>query len=284
MTVVIDGEVVDAPGTDMEALEQRLMGLAGVSVEQREAEITATLEQSAQLLTLVSQATDPARFASAGKAAAEMAAQYAKRLDVSKDMVLDAQVQQRRWEKALWDAVEEGQRRGDIATRSSAARESALEREALKRGEQGVADSNSLPRISDFMTTSERTSHHATGRYGIAEMSTGVSDADFMEALSDARDEGNVSRANVVRKIKEAKGTAPAAEPTRKGDPKRAKKQIDTLRRLVNSLEGTQIILDDFARAGLDPAITDEEANEIIAGLDTFVRAIGRVKKSLNGN
>lgn len=48
------------------------------------------------------------------------------------------------------------------------------------------------------MTTSERTSHHATGRFGIAEMSTGVSDADFMEALTTARDEGNLSRANVV--------------------------------------------------------------------------------------
>ena len=277
MTVVIDGEVVDAPGTDMEALEQRLMGLSAVSVEQREAEITATLEQSAQLLALVSQASDPARFASAGKSAAAMASEYSKRLGVSKDIVLDAQVQQRRWERALGVAIREGQARGEIADRSSGASVGALKREAAKRGEQADLDSIHLRSAGDYFTNG--TDGHQT--YAVTD---NVTDAEFDTALDEARGESNVSRANVVRKIKEAKGTAPVAEPTRKGDPKRAKKQLDTLRRLVNSLEGTQVILDDFTRAGLDPAITDEEADEIIAGLDTFVRAIGRVKKSLNGN
>lgn len=284
MTVVIDGEVVDAPGTDMEALEQRLMGLSAVSVEQREAEITATLEQSAQLLALVSQASDPARFASAGKNAAAMASEYSKRLGVSKDIILDAQVQQRRWEIALGEALRAGQAEGKILTRSASARDAALIREAKKRGEQADVDNICLPKMSDFAAHSELTTHEPSGRYGIFPMVDGVSVAEREGALEEARAEGNVSRANVVRKIKEAKGTSPAPEPTRKGDPKRAKKQIDTLRRLVNSLEGTQIILDDFTHAGLDPAITDEEADEIIAGLDAFVRAIGRVKKSLNGN
>ena len=266
MTVVIDGEVVDAPGTDMEALEQRLMGLSAVSVEQREAEITATLEQSAQLLALVSQATDPARFAAAGKSAAAMASEYSKRLGVSKDIVLDAQVQQRRWEISLGAAMRDGQARGEIRVRGGANPQSAVSPYDFAKdhelyGDKRGSDSN-----------------------GIYAMVDGVSREEQDGALTQARAEGNVSRANVVRKIKEAKGTAPAAEPTRKGDPKRAKKQLDTLRRLVTSLEGTQVILDDFSHAGLDPAITDEEANEIIAGLDTFVRAIGRVKKSLNGN
>lgn len=271
MTVVIDGEVVDAPGTDMEALEQRLMGLSAVSVEQREAEITATLEQSAQLLALVSQATDPARFASAGKNAAAMASEYSKRLGVSKDIVLDAQVQQRRWEIALGAAIREGQERGEI-------------RKKGQRDPWGAEDSRQSTRLSrpeDYASHSELIGRGGAGIYGLVDGST---PDERSAALDAARKEGNVSRASVVRKIKEAKGTAPAPEPTRKGDPRRAKKQIDTLRRLVNSLEGTQIILDDFTRAGLDPAITDEEAGEIIAGLDTFVRAIGRVKKSLNGN
>ena len=270
MTVVIDGEVVDAPGTDMEALEQRLMGLSAVSVEQREAEITATLEQSAQLLALVSQASDPARFASAGKNAAAMASEYSKRLGVSKDIVLDAQVQQRRWERALGVAIREGQERGLIATSGGD-----------RRSNPSAQDLKSAPRPTDYAGRHELHASSGPGIYNITDNVTGL---EFDTALDEAQAEGNVSRANVARKIKEAKGTAPVAEPTRKGDPKRAKKQIDTLRRLVNSLEGTQIILDDFTRAGLDPAITDEEASEIIAGLDTFVRAIGRVKKSLNGN
>lgn len=275
MTVVIDGEVVDAPGTDMEALEQRLMGLSAVSVEQREAEITATLEQSAQLLTLVSQASDPARFAAAGKSAAAMASEYSKRLGVSKDIILDAQVQQRRWERALGVAIREGQEAGVVETPSEA-------RSRATRIRDQINHTNLIkPRPLDYAKAHELQGVRGDGIYA---MTDNVDPADFDIALDEARSGGNVSRANVVRKIKEANGTAPAAEPTRKGDPKRAKKQIDTLRRLVNSLEGTQIILDDFTRAGLDPAITDEEANEIIAGLDTFVRAIGRVKKSLNGN
>ena len=275
MTVVIDGEVVDAPGTDMEALEQRLMGLSAVSVEQREAEITATLEQSAQLLALVSQATDPARFASAGKSAAAMASEYSKRLGVSKDIILDAQVQQRRWERALGVAIREGQEMGVVETPSEA-------RSRATRIRDQINHTNLIkPRPLDYAKAHELQGVRGDGIYA---MTDNVDPADFDIALNEARSGGNVSRANVVRKIKEANGTAPVAEPTRKGDPKRAKKQIDTLRRLVNSLEGTQIILDDFTRAGLDPAITDEEANEIIAGLDTFVRAIGRVKKSLNGN
>lgn len=273
MTVVIDGEVVDAPGTDMEALEQRLMGLSAVSVEQREAEITATLEQSAQLLALVSQATDPARFASAGKNAAAMASEYSKRLGVSKDIVLDAQVQQRRWEIALGDSIRDGQSRGEIG-----ARRDNRYTMATTTSDRVVEKASPY----DFAKPSELQGVRNDG--GIYAMVDGTSHTERESALSAARAEGNVSRANVVRKIREAKGTSPVPEPTRKGDPKRAKKQIDTLRRLVNSLEGTQVILDDFTHAGLDPAITDEEANEIIAGLDTFVRAIGRVKKSLNGN
>lgn len=42
-----------------------------------------------------------------------------------------------------------------------------------------------------------------------------MTDDDFNTALDEARAEGNVSRANVVRTIKETNGTAPAAEPTR---------------------------------------------------------------------
>lgn len=272
MTVVIDGQVVDAPGTDMEALEQRLMGLSAVSVEQREAEITATLEQSAQLLALVSQASDPARFASAGKNAAAMASEYSKRLGVSKDIVLDAQVQQRRWERALGVAIREGQARGEIVRRGDN-RHTGL----------GGADSATL-KASPREYASKNDLSPGSGQAGVYDLADNVTDEQFESALEEASEGRNVSRANLVRKIKEARGTAPAEVPTRKGDPKRARKQIDTLRRLVTSLEGTQVILDDFSHAGLDPAITDEEANEIIAGLDTFVRAIGRVKKSLNGN
>ena len=195
MTVVIDGEVVDAPGTDMEALEQRLMGLSAVSVEQREAEITATLEQSAQLLALVSQASDPARFASAGKSAAAMASEYSKRLGVSKDIILDAQVQQRRWERALGVAIREGQEMGVVETPSEA-------RSRATRIRDQINHTNLIkPRPLDYAKAHELQGVRGDGIYA---MTDNVDPADFDIALNEARSGGNVSRANVVRKLKAA--------------------------------------------------------------------------------
>ena len=275
MTVTIEGELI-APA-DTADLERRLMGANVLPLAEREALITNTLEQSAQMLNLVTRATNPAAFAKAGKSAAEMLSHYAKRLEVSKDIVLDAQCQQRQWERALGVGIREGQARGEIADLAESTRQAALVREAKRRGEQVVADSDNLPRPLDYATRNELYGNGA----GVLHMTDGATDADFMEALSDARDEGNVSRANVVRKIREAKGAAPAPEPTRTGDPKRAAKQVATFNRIINTLEANTMVIDELIRAGLDPAITDDEASRIVAGLEAFARATARVKKSL---
>lgn len=273
MTVTIEGELI-AP-EDTADLERRLMGASALPLAEREALITTTLEQSAGLLSLVARATDPAGFAKAGRAAADMATEYAKRLDISKDIVLDAQCQQRHWERALGLAIREGQERGEIADRSSGARIGALKREAERRGEQVDADRiHLIPTATDFL----RTGADTVQTYAVTD---NVTDAEFEAALKTARDEGNVSRANVVRKIREAKGTAPAAEPTRTGDAKRAAKQVATFSRIINTLEANTMVIDELIRAGLDPAITDDEASRIVAGLEAFARAAARVKKSL---
>lgn len=272
MTVTIEGELI-APA-DTADLERRLMGANVLPLAEREALITHTLEQSAELLSLVTRATDPAAFAKAGKSSAEMASHYAKRLDISKDVVLDAQVMQRRWERALGLAIREGQARGEIADRSSGASVGALKREAAKRGEQADLDSIHLRSAGDYFANG--TDGHQT--YAVTD---NVTDAEFDTALSEARTEGNVSRANVVRKIKEAKGTAPAPEPTRTGDAKRAAKQVATFNRIINTLEANTMVIDELIRAGLDPAITDDEASRIVAGLEAFARATARAKKSL---
>lgn len=121
--------------------------------------------------------------------------------------MLDAQVPERRWEIALGVAVREGQGRGEIADRSSGASVGALKREAAK-GEQADLDSIHLRSAGDYFTNG--TDGHQT--YAVT---ANVTDAEFDTVLDQARIEGNVSRANVVRKIKEANGTAPANEPTR---------------------------------------------------------------------
>lgn len=70
------------------------------------------------------------------------------------------------------------------------------------------------PKPSDFATQREWLGNSRT-RAGIYALTDNATDAEFDAALDEARAEGNVSRANVVREIKEANGTAPANEPTR---------------------------------------------------------------------
>ena len=276
MTVTIEGELI-APA-DTADLESRLMGANVLPLAEREALITNTLEQSAQMLNLVTRATDPAAFAKAGKSSAEVAAHYAKRLDVSKDLVLDAQVQQRRWERALGVAVREGQASGTIETPAEAKARATAVREAARLGHHLVDNQVMLkPRPLDYAAANDYSGNGA----GIYHVTDNVSDGEFEQALVAARAEGKPSRANVVRKIREANGTAPAPEPTRTGDPKRAAKQVATFNRIINTLEANTMVIDELIRAGLDPAITDDEASRIVAGLEAFARATARVKKSL---
>lgn len=259
MTVTIEGELI-AP-EDTADLEARLMGANVLPLAEREALITNTLEQSAYYLSLVNQATDPAAFAKAGKSAAEMASHYAKRLDISKDLVLDSQVQQRRWERKLGVAIREGQSTGAI----------------LANGQRPSSDAG-RSRPSDYVSNKSQLDNPYSGIY---RMTDGVSDEEFEEAVTSARDEERPTKTNVVTKIREAKGTAPASEPTRTGDAKRAAKQVATFHRIINTLEANTMVIDELIRAGLDPAITDDEASRIVAGLEAFARATARVKKSL---
>ena len=270
MTVTIEGELI-AP-EDTADLEARLMGANVLPLAEREALITNTLEQSAELLSLVTRATDPAAFAKAGKSSAEMASHYAKRLDISKDLELDAAQNTRRWEKALGRAVIAGQEDGTIETSRD-----RLSRAGLISSGHHVENMMSKTPRRAYVTPEEWGGNGA----GIRHLVEGVADADFDSALAAARAEGNVSRANVVRKIKEANGTAPAAEPKRTGDPRRAAKQVATFNRIINTLEANTMVIDELIRAGLDPAITDDEASRIVAGLEAFTRATARVKKSL---
>ena len=267
MTVTIEGELI-APA-DTADLERRLMGANVLPLAEREELITTTLEQSAELLSLVTRATDPAAFAKAGKSSAEMASHYAKRLDVSKDLQADATQQIRRWERMLSSSLRAGQADGTIRTKES----------SLIPG--GPANAGSTPSVLPAAPTDYAKRGELYGAASIYALSDNVSDDEFDSALSEARAEGNVSRANVVRKIKEANGTAPAAEPKRTGDPKRAAKQVATFKRLIIRYEADEIVYGELTRAGLDPAITDTEARDIIAGIDRHIRDLNKIKKSL---
>src|SRR5699024_12029247 len=89
-------------------------------------------------------------------------------------------MQVRRWERALGAAIREGQERGEIRS----------------NGQHASCAAVSSP--SDYAKQADLT-HPERGIYALTDNTT---DDQFESALTTARDEGNVSRANVVRKLK----------------------------------------------------------------------------------
>ena len=196
MTATIEGELIAAPSSaEMTSWKSRIAALEASDPERAELEITEALTFSNEMLRAVSDVTahapaDGAALASAGIGAAKLtavrAAEFSKRLDLSKDTVLEAQMQQRRWERALGAAIREGQARGEIAdTRTG-----------------GHRASRGIPPTSDFASPNElKTSGKNVGIYALTD---NTSDEQFEAALSEAKDDNNVSRANVVRKLRDA--------------------------------------------------------------------------------
>lgn len=194
MTEIVEGELIAAPSSaEMSSWKSRIAALEASDPERAELEITEALTFSNEMLRAVSDVTahapaDGAALASAGIGAAKLtavrAAEFSKRLDLSKDTVLEAQMQQRRWERALGTAIREGQDAGEIVTTGR------------PKGD-GIQH---LP--TDYASAQDL--RGGGKNVGIYALTDNTSDEQFEAALSEAKDDSNVSRANVVRKLRDA--------------------------------------------------------------------------------
>lgn len=159
-----------------------------------EVSVTTLLERAATWLAEAVHRGEPGDIA-AVKAQMATAAEATKQLGLSKDIQLDAQEMVRRAEYALGRAIRRGQEDGKIA----------------KRGDIG---SVGAPGVRGFPTGQQRGAHldHPSQYVGNhAELSDAYLMAaqepeDFDTALSTAKAEGNLSRSNVVRKVKKQSG------------------------------------------------------------------------------
>ena len=195
MNAVIEGDIIAAPSSgEMTAWKSRIAALETSDPERAELEITDALTFSNEMLRAVSDVTAQspttgADLASAGIGAAKLTAvratEFAKRLDLSKDTVLEAQMQQRRWERALGTAIREGQAAGEIRS----------------NGQREGASSPGVSSPADYASHNDLNGR-GTEKPGIYALADNATDDQFESALTTARDEGNVSRANVVRKLK----------------------------------------------------------------------------------
>jgi len=127
------------------------------------------------------------------KAKAAAIHEIAKQVRLGKDMQLDAAELVRRAERGLGVAIREGQDRREIIARGT------NPGNQYTSEEDRITAFSKIARPTDFATADELSGGRSDGIYA---MTDGVSDAQFEEAVTEAKTEGNLSRANVARKCK----------------------------------------------------------------------------------
>lgn len=179
------------PVDNMAALDQ-------LDAPSREVAITGMLDQARTWLAHAVKSTAPAQDIAQFRAFIATAAETAKRLKVSKEIQTDAEVMVRRTERALGQAIRAGQERGEIGRQYA----SGGPKRDYIRGSQVVH----VDRDEERTAISPREFIQPGGEtVDIYALTDGVTDEQFDVAVEVAQEEGNVSRANVVRKVREVK-------------------------------------------------------------------------------
>jgi hypothetical protein len=130
------------------------------------------------------------------KSQAEAVRVYTAQKQLGKDAQLAAAEIVRRAERGIGLAIRCGQQNGQIAKRG----------ERGSRGAPGVHGGNPGDRRGDHLGSPAPFFRHGDERADAYAMADGVSETDFEDALGEAKTEGNLSRANVVRKIRQRRG------------------------------------------------------------------------------
>jgi DNA-binding CsgD family transcriptional regulator len=138
------------------------------------------------------------------KSQAEAVRVYTTQKQLGKDAQLAAAEIVRRAERGIGVAIRRGQQTGEIAKRG----------ERGGCGAAGVYGGNRGARHGEHRGSSASFFRHDDERADAYAMTDGVTDADFEDALGEAKAEGNLSRANVMRKIRQRRGelAAPGAQ------------------------------------------------------------------------
>ena len=126
------------------------------------------------------------------KSQAEAVRVYTMSKQLGRDAQLSATEIVRRAERGLAVAIRRGQQAGVIAGRGDRG----------SRGAAGVHGGNPGDTRGDHLGSSASLFRHGRERADAYAMTDGVSDADFDNAIAEAKADGNLSRANLVRKIR----------------------------------------------------------------------------------
>lgn len=211
-----------------------------------EVAISTYLERARDWLSRAVDETGPEQIAAA-KAEIATAAEATKQLGLSKEIRLDAQEMVRRAEYALGKAIRRGQEDGVIATHGG--------------GRRSTTGTPTLTSPSEFATKQEL-SGAGHGQPGIYALADSVPDAeDFDVALDAAREEGNLSRANVARHAQAASQQEPYT-PRRKSLPDAFKDRLYDVGTKAESLH--RLISDDRWTQNAKKLATAKNRNELL--------------------
>jgi hypothetical protein len=135
------------------------------------------------------------------KSQAEAVRVYTAQKQLGKDAQLAAAEIVRRAERGIGVAIRRGQQSGEIAKRGDCG----------SRGAPGIRGGNPGDARGDHLGSPAGLFRNGKERADAYAMTDGVTDADFEDALGQAKADRDLSRANVVRKIRQRHGTPPAA-------------------------------------------------------------------------
>lgn len=169
--------------TEITAVDTDVAMLDTLDAAGREVAVTSMLDQARQWLERAKESTAPAQDVAEFRAFVATVAEAAKQKKLSEDIQSDAVEMVRRSERALGQAIRKGQDEGSI--RSSGQRSDR----------HGHAHPDAMS-VRDFIP-------HVQESVDIYGMTDNVTDEQFESALTEAKEEGNLSRANVVRKVTE---------------------------------------------------------------------------------
>lgn len=210
---VLEGEVVEVT-TDVEV---RVAALRDLPAESQVHAVTVMLSDARTRLLAASAVHDLPGIREI-KACAATLQEIAKQLRLGKDMQLEAAEFVRRAERAIGVGIRDGQRNGTVLTDSEVLSNAAIRRD-IKLGRSTKTSEELVDKSAptDFAERGELSGNACKGQFGIFGMTDDVTDEQFEQALAEARDEGQLSRANVARKARaRARGESPPPPPAPK--------------------------------------------------------------------
>jgi hypothetical protein len=167
--------------------------------EQQELAVTMMLDQAKQWLERAMESTNPVRDIADFRAFVATVAEASKQKKLSEDIQLDATEMVRRAERALGVAIRKGQEAGEISTRATPRSQPGYVR--VRNGVEESVQAHDLdptlrlPSPGEFFSNSQE-------RNEIYAMTDDVTDEQYEAVLAEAKEEGSVARAAIVKKIK----------------------------------------------------------------------------------